>query len=168
MADIVGTVGPEEADETFATNMRYLREQAPLSIAAFVRCLKEQGWETHATTITRIEKGEQRPRVGEAKAIAAVFGLTLDEMITSVGPQIAGIQREVSSFIDAAEAALEAGQKLMRPEILDLVGEVRNEEFRQLGQQFIWLESIVAQLGSVLHKGEGKALSDELTRLGVR
>lgn len=70
----------EEAN--FIANMRKLREGQGLSQGELAQRMQDAGWDKfHQTTISRIEKGVQPVRLGEARGIADALG-------TLVGPML--------------------------------------------------------------------------------
>lgn len=73
---------PEVDEERFRQRMKSLREFRKWSQGELSRRLIESGWPIfHQTTISRIEAGDRPVKLGEARAIAAILGESLDEMI---------------------------------------------------------------------------------------
>lgn len=71
-----------EDEEAFRASMRSLREERGWTQADLARELTESGWSgVYQTTISRMEKGERPIRIGEARGIARVFGVTVGLMI---------------------------------------------------------------------------------------
>lgn len=62
-------------------NLRELRKNADFSRREIIEKLADQGVKMHPTTLRRIEDGEQTMKVTEAKAVAEIFGMTLDDLV---------------------------------------------------------------------------------------
>lgn len=75
--------GPgDEDEEAFIRSMKRLREDRGWTQADLARKMTEYGWSgMYQTTISRIEKGERPVRIGEARGLATVFGVTVGMMI---------------------------------------------------------------------------------------
>jgi transcriptional regulator with XRE-family HTH domain len=70
------------ADRRFGQRLRALREERGMSQQALVTLLCELGitsW--HQTTVGKVEVGTRPVRLVEALAVAAVFDLTVDELL---------------------------------------------------------------------------------------
>lgn len=73
---------PEVDEERFRQNMREGRESRGWSQGEMSKRLIEAGWPIfHQTTISRIEAGERPVKLGEARAIAAILGKSLSDMV---------------------------------------------------------------------------------------
>lgn len=69
-------------DERFGRSVRRLREQREWSQGELAERLKRAGHDNfHATTVSRIEKGDRPVRLSEAVAIAETLGSNLVEML---------------------------------------------------------------------------------------
>lgn len=69
-------------ERNFIANMKRLREAAGLSQGELAARMNANGWDKfHQTTISRMEKGTQPVRLGEARGIADALG-------TMVGPML--------------------------------------------------------------------------------
>lgn len=69
-------------ERNFIANMKRLREAAGLSQGELAQRMNANGWDKfHQTTISRMEKGAQPVRLGEARGIADALG-------TLVGPML--------------------------------------------------------------------------------
>lgn len=92
-------------DQLFARNLRRLRESLGWSQAELADRLRNAGLlQMHATTVSRIEKGERIVRLGEGAQIARVLRTDISAM-TRMLPEEAAELRE--SMIAAELAALE-------------------------------------------------------------
>lgn len=92
---------PPVVDDLFAANMLRRRQASGMSRADLVRELARDGWEPHQTTITRIEKGEQKVRLAEAIAIANALNTELSQLLLPVASSDAVDQ--LSSLTSALE-----------------------------------------------------------------
>ncbi len=73
---------PMDDEARFADNLRRQRESRGWSQGDLARGMQEAGWRNfHQTTVSRIEKGERPIRLGEAKALAEVFHLSLEVLL---------------------------------------------------------------------------------------
>jgi transcriptional regulator with XRE-family HTH domain len=74
--------GPGHRDEErFTANLRRLREAKGWSQNELATQMRRKGWGSfRQTTISRLEKGEQSVRIGEARALASLLGVTVDDM----------------------------------------------------------------------------------------
>lgn len=75
--------GPGDEDEkAFIRSMKRLREDRGWTQADLAREMTDLGWSgMYQTTISRMEKGERPVRIGEARGLAKVFGVTVGMMI---------------------------------------------------------------------------------------
>jgi transcriptional regulator with XRE-family HTH domain len=72
----------ETDDDRFASNVRLLRERHGWSQGELAKRLQEAGHDQfHATTISRIEKGDRGVRLGEARAISRALGSRVSVMV---------------------------------------------------------------------------------------
>lgn len=71
---------PEQVDEQVAANVRMLREQAGLSLAAFAEKVAEFGWQCAPQTLHRIETRRRKVTAGEADLLARALGTTLTQL----------------------------------------------------------------------------------------
>ena len=69
-----------ENPESFGVAIKRLREAQGWTRADFLRQLGKTGYYMHATTLKRIEEGEQIAKVHEAVIISRLFGVTVEEM----------------------------------------------------------------------------------------
>ncbi|MCA4132957.1 helix-turn-helix transcriptional regulator [Arthrobacter sp. M4] len=73
---------PDVDEERFRANMKMHRERLGWSQGELSRRLIESGWGIfHQTTVSRIESGERPVKLGEARAIAAMLGVSLEKMM---------------------------------------------------------------------------------------
>ena len=69
------------ADEQFAVNIRETRERKGISQAALAAEMRERGWEAwYPQTVQKVEAGQRHVRVGEAEALARIFGTTMERL----------------------------------------------------------------------------------------
>ena len=69
-------------EERFVASLRRLREERGWSQSELATKMREQGWASfRQTTISRLEKGEQSVRIGEARALAQLLGVSVDAML---------------------------------------------------------------------------------------
>lgn len=66
-----------------AQNLLTLRQRAGFSRREFLELLEQKGVKMHATTLRRIEEGEQDMKVYEALAACAVFDVELQDFVSS-------------------------------------------------------------------------------------
>lgn len=95
----------EEQVDYSSQNLLELRSNAKLSRRAFLDRLDEHGVKMHPTTLRRIEDGEQNLKVSEALAVAAVFDITLDKLVTA---PIDEREAVLISYLRGAQAFQEA------------------------------------------------------------
>jgi transcriptional regulator with XRE-family HTH domain len=69
-------------EEWFVVNLKRLREARGWSQNELATRMRADGWPSfRQTTISRLEKGEQSVRIGEARALAAILGQRLETMV---------------------------------------------------------------------------------------
>ena len=68
------------ADERFAVRIREERERRHWSQAEVAKQMTERGWPYHPQTVQRNEAGHRKVTVGEGKALAEIFGTTVDRL----------------------------------------------------------------------------------------
>lgn len=68
------------ADEQFAVNVREERERKGMSQGALAGQMQERGWSWWAQTVQKVEGGQRHVRVGEAEALARIFGTTMERL----------------------------------------------------------------------------------------
>lgn len=98
------------ADQWLAANLKAARERSGLSQEAVAQRMREAGFRFHYQTVGRIEAGSQLARVGEAKALAAIFGLSVDSLTEPPATrreawQLTGLTRQLPGLRDEAETA---------------------------------------------------------------
>lgn len=91
------------AEDRFGRRMRKEREDRAMTQADVARVLEqEHDLKLHATAIAKMEQRDaDRPRairLSEAKAIADMFGLTVDEMTSAAESEIQTLAREFTSL----------------------------------------------------------------------
>lgn len=75
----------EPTEATFSRRMREAREAQGATQSAVATALAMMhGIKLDSTAITRMESGQRAIRLGEAVAIAAVLGMTVDELLRPV------------------------------------------------------------------------------------
>lgn len=99
----VPPLAPGVADEQFAVRLREERERKRWSQADVARSMTGWGW--HPQTVQKIEAGHRKVTVGEAKALAQLFGTTVDDL-TRPG-QEAAVAWLLGDCTSRAYAALE-------------------------------------------------------------
>lgn len=97
------------AEDRFGRRLRKEREDRAMTQADVARVLAEEhDLKLHATAIAKMEQRDvERPRVirlSEARAIADMFGLTLDEMTSAADQEIAAVAREFAALGKQADA----------------------------------------------------------------
>ena len=70
----------ETADQSFAANLRALREKAGMSQKDLATAMSKRGVPWHQQTVGRIEAGQQQVRFAEAVEAAAVLKTSLDRL----------------------------------------------------------------------------------------
>lgn len=115
----------EEIEESrFITAMKRHREDRGWSQGKLAREMNGMGWESfHQTTIRRIEDGERAVRLGEARALARIFGTTVGQM---TAPN--DIERMMSSFAEDLQN-LENAERDLAGNINNLVGKTQSLEY---------------------------------------
>lgn len=66
-----------------AANIKELRKETGMSRRELVDKLAERGVSLHQTSLRRVEEGEQAVKIEEAIAMADIFGMTLEQFVTS-------------------------------------------------------------------------------------
>jgi transcriptional regulator with XRE-family HTH domain len=77
----VTTSEPDETEQRFAGNFRVARERAGLTGTEVAEQMRSRGFPWHQQTISRVESGAQRVRIGEATALASIVGMSLDALM---------------------------------------------------------------------------------------
>jgi transcriptional regulator with XRE-family HTH domain len=69
------------ADEQFAVNIRETRERRGMSQGGLAEEMRKRGWEAwYPQTVQKVEAGHRHVRVGEAEALARIFGTTMERL----------------------------------------------------------------------------------------
>lgn len=97
------------AEDRFGRRLRKEREDRGMTQADVARVLAvEHDLKLHATAIAKMEQRDvERPRLirlSEARAIADMFGLTLDEMTSAADEEITAVAREFAHLGKQADA----------------------------------------------------------------
>ena len=71
---------PELTEKRFAANLRAAREAIGISQGRLAEEMVARGWPWHQQTVTRVETGRRMVRLGEAKAIAEILEMSLDQL----------------------------------------------------------------------------------------
>jgi transcriptional regulator with XRE-family HTH domain len=71
---------PGIIDELVAWNIRQRRQELGLSQAELAEKMAALGWKYHPQTVHRIESGQRKVTIGEAGALARIFGVTVDAL----------------------------------------------------------------------------------------
>jgi transcriptional regulator with XRE-family HTH domain len=92
-------------DEWVAWNVRIRRENLGWSQADLAGKMAALGWKYHPQTVHRVESGQRKVTIGEAEALARIFGTTVDtltwpDMVTQTAAWL-------GMFIARADAAFE-------------------------------------------------------------
>lgn len=93
------------ADERFAINIRERRELAEMSQADLAKEMASRGFHWHPQTVHKVETGVRKVSVGEGKALAEIFGTTV-EWLTWPG-RAASTAAILSDFTSRGEVAAE-------------------------------------------------------------
>lgn len=108
--------------------MKRLREENGWSQGEMARRMTEAGWPGfHQTTISRMEKGERPVRLGEARAIAQIFGALVGQMIlpTTAAKATRELELQLDSTrnarmaLSAALHAFEVEKQALRLQLMD-------------------------------------------------
>ena len=67
-------------DEWVAWNVRLHRENRGWSQADLAQKMAADGWKYHPQTVHRVEAGQRKVTIGEAEALARIFGTTIDSL----------------------------------------------------------------------------------------
>jgi transcriptional regulator with XRE-family HTH domain len=73
---------PDE-HEKFSSPLRGLRLEADMTQTSLAAAMQGRGFRWHQTTVTRVEAGRQRLTLQEAAALAELFGVPIDALMTS-------------------------------------------------------------------------------------
>ncbi|SER80239.1 Helix-turn-helix domain-containing protein [Pedococcus cremeus] len=94
-------------EERFTANLRRLREAKGWSQNELATRMRGRGWESfRQTTVSRLEKGEQSVRIGEARALADLLGVTVDDMALTESAEAQAIA-ELRAAIEECTKALD-------------------------------------------------------------
>lgn len=104
---------PEEIEESrFVAAVKRHREALEWSQGKLAREMNDLGWDSfHQTTIRRLEDGQRAVRLGEARALAKIFGTTVSQMmapteIESLMSSLLADLRELHSAENAVRGGL--------------------------------------------------------------
>lgn len=106
-------------DDWLAANVRESRARLGLSQGEVARRMADLGWPWYQQTVRRIEEGSRRAGAGEAKALARIFGTTVDRLMMPGREASAGALLETRTAraygaweqISGATASLAAAQR---------------------------------------------------------
>lgn len=93
--------GYSRVDEVFAERLKEVRKVMGVSQETLADKMVELGYNIHVTAIGKIERGERKVSVGEAAAMAELFGLALDDLLgggMGLKTALATFQRDRSTF----------------------------------------------------------------------
>jgi transcriptional regulator with XRE-family HTH domain len=76
---------PEGDDALFGYNLRKLRERAGMSEVALADAMREHGRPWHQSTVGRVQSGQQPAKYADAVALAAIFGVPLEQFRWKTG-----------------------------------------------------------------------------------
>ncbi|HLI38886.1 MAG TPA: helix-turn-helix transcriptional regulator [Streptosporangiaceae bacterium] len=68
------------ADGQFAARIREERERKGWSQGGVARQMRQRGWSWYPQTVQKAEAGHRKVSVGEAEALARIFGTTIDRL----------------------------------------------------------------------------------------
>lgn len=71
-----------EVHDYSSENLRELRKNAGFSRRELLEKMEGMGVKMHPTTLRRIEDGDQNMKVHEAQAVAEIFGMSLDDLVS--------------------------------------------------------------------------------------
>lgn len=71
---------PGVIDEWVAWNIRLHRENHGWSQAELAQKMAARGWKYYPQTVHRVEQGQRKVTIGEAEALARLFGTTVDSL----------------------------------------------------------------------------------------
>jgi FtsZ-interacting cell division protein YlmF/DNA-binding XRE family transcriptional regulator len=94
---------PELTEQRFAANLRAAREASGVSQERLADEMAARGWPWRQQTVTRVENGRRMVRLGEAKAVAEILDMSLDQL-TWPTPDARIIER-LTEWTRAAKAA---------------------------------------------------------------
>lgn len=95
-------------------NLKTLRQLTGMSRKALLEKMEEAGVAMHATTLKRIEDGEQPMKANEAARFAELFGVGLDDFITRpMDERTAEIQSALLRHHEAMEDFQRSGNRMM-------------------------------------------------------
>lgn len=149
-------ITPEEA--RFIDSVKRIREKKGWSQGELARYLGDTGTEGfHQTTISRIEKGERPVRLGEARAIARVFGSTVEQMTMSaensdVVDELVDCVTNLKSarFAIAVDAGSMVTERRKLPALMEKAQQLSLELVQQEDSQLLLVISNALQLAQTL------------------
>lgn len=146
-----------------AENLKALRDAAGMSRRQLVEALNEQGVPVHATTLRRLEEGEQQMKVDEAAAIAGYFQITMEELllkpIDTIGADIVPLTREVGvtrlQALHDMHLAIDAYETLrLRLAMADIPPAVRSQAVKDAQAELERVRPFIDRLRTALNTDE--------------
>lgn len=179
MADKVNT--PERFaghrdEERFVANLRRLREERGWSQSELADRMRARGWDSfRQTTISRLEKGEQSVRIGEARGLAELLEVSLETMLapSAEAQLVDSLRRDLDEgtreFKFATEnlAALESSRMAMRAHLAEaratFGAQLASEIDDQTAPHVRVLASLIPECEAWLERSTLEAVSQEAT-----
>lgn len=96
---------PGIIDELVAWNVRQRRQELGMSQADLAQKMAALGWKYYPQTVHRVESGQRKVTIGEAEALARIFGATVDSLTWP--DTVTHTTAWFSVFIERADAAFE-------------------------------------------------------------
>lgn len=72
-------VGADE--DNFAANLRSLRDTVGLTQSALAKLMSQRGFRWHQATVYKIESGERQIQLSEAREVAQILGVSMEQML---------------------------------------------------------------------------------------
>lgn len=167
---IVPGPAPGAVDERVAANLRRLREKQGWSQADLSARMTALGWRYHPQTVHKNENGQRKVTVGEAEALARIFGTTIDRLgwlegedaAVAYGEQAISLLRQAVNAVAGAVAGLHAAQAGAAVAVRGLRRDSRGGSWPRVSRTADALEEELADATLENALGEGEARWDRL------
>lgn len=143
-------------EKRFAENMQRLREERGWSQGELARRMVAEGWETYSQmTVSRTEKLDRPIRLGEASAIARLFGVSLPAMTASaeIGADVLELLREARARLISANQAFDSSA-ISAEKALTVARRMVTDGKIPDGSPYLeWIAEIEADIAELLNEG---------------
>ena len=110
----------------FGRRVREERLKRDWRLADLAAAAAEHGLTRHLTLLSKVENGAQEPKLGEAVAIAAAFGLPLGALLTAssgIGAEVERLNAEAAALAAQSDESLRRAVMLRNQAQLLIAGE---------------------------------------------